>query len=334
MSPDLLAAVGNITIGKRIARQPCSSLLPDHACYPINGATRNLATLKVLDALASLAVSRQEGQVISISLQLDINANTIILTIAENDTVSLETVQYISKTWGLLRDISEVFPNDRAGHPGDKTRRDWGGQSPPVPSHLTPEERIIASLAAHVYTFTEKMFRRRINRWWPHLRTFTNAFIRAKNHNLNEMESLLPVAVLSFRMALDALDAKNDQSCVNWGKFVNLMNAAVAAAQKLLDNKYHLDTWTNDMKNDFALRRALEKVTSHHRYFCELVGFAHSQVCTASSPSNPSSTLFQTPSTAFRVTHSREHKPPGWPSYGTCALMHLRSPGNPHSWRT
>lgn len=195
----------------------------------------------------------------------------------EHYPVSLETIQYVSKTWVLLGDLSEVFANDRAGHPGDKTWRDWGGQSPPVPSHLAAAERVVASLAEHIYTFPEKRFRRRINRWWPQLRTFTNAFIRAKNHNLNEMESLLGVAVLSFRMALDALDAKNEQSCVYWGRSVVLMNSAVAAATKLLDNKYHLETSTNDMKDYFALRRALETVTSHHRYFSELVGFAHSQ---------------------------------------------------------
>lgn len=280
LSPDLLAAVGNIIIGKRIAPQHRSSLLPDHACYPINGLTSNsitsVRTFKVLDALASLAVSRQEGQVISIGLQLDMDAKTIILTIAENDPVTLETTLYVGTTWALLRDLSEVYANHRAGHPDAETWRDWGGQSPPVPNHLTPAERIIARLAQHVYSFTENKFRRRVNRWWPRLRTFTNTFIRAKNHNLNEMESLLRVAVLSFRMGLDALDAKNDQFCVNWNEFVDLMNSAATAATKLLDNKYHLETWTNDMKADFALRRALEKVTSHHRYFTELVGFAHS----------------------------------------------------------
>ncbi|KAL0631573.1 hypothetical protein Q9L58_009556 [Maublancomyces gigas] len=280
LSPDLLAAVGNITIGKRIAPQHRSSLLPDHACHPINGLTSNsvtsVRTFKVLDALASLAVSRQEGQVISIGLQLDMDAKTIILTIAENDPVTLETTLYVGTTWALLRDLSKVYANHRAGHTDAEAWRDWGGQSPPVPNHLTPAERIIGRLAQHVYTFTENKFRRRVNRWWPRLRMFTNAFIRAKNHNLNEMESLLRVAVLSFRIGLDALDAKNDQFCVNWNEVVDLMNSAATAATKLLDNRYHLETWTNDMKADFALRRALEKVTSHHRYFTELVGFAHS----------------------------------------------------------
>lgn len=148
-----------------------------------------------------------------------------------------------------------------------------GGQSPPVPNHLTPAETLIAHLAKRVYTFTEKKFRHRVNRWWPRLRAFTNTFIRAKNHKLNEMESLLRVAVLSFRMALDALDAGND---VNWSEVVDFTNAAATAATKVLDNKYHLETWTKDMEADFSLRRALEKVTSHHRYFNELVGFAHS----------------------------------------------------------
>lgn len=280
MCPDLLAAVGNITIGKRIAPQHRSSLLPDHACYPINGLTTNSATsvrtFKVLDALASLAVSRQASQVISIGLQLDMDAKTITLTIAENDPVTLETTLYVGTTWALLRDLSEVFADHRASHPDAETWREWGGQSPPVPNHLTPAETIIALLAQHVYTFTENKFRRRVNRWWPRLRTFTNGFIHAKNHELNEMESLLRVAVLSFRMGLDALNTQNDQVCVNWIEVVELMNSAAAAATKLLDDKYHLETWTNDMKADFALRRALEKVTSHHRYFTELVGFAHS----------------------------------------------------------
>lgn len=134
MSPDLLAAVGNITIGELISPKHRSSLLPDHACYPINGLTRNsvtsIRTFKVLDALASLSVSRKDGEVISIGLQLDIEANTITITVSENDAVGVGTTQYVSTIWTLLRDLSNIYANDRARYPGADVWQEWGGSLP------------------------------------------------------------------------------------------------------------------------------------------------------------------------------------------------------------
>lgn len=279
MSPDLLAAVGNVIIGLKTAPHHRSLLLSDenHGCRPRNGLTRNPATsirtFKVLDALASLSVSRAKSQVVSIGLQLD--KNNFILTISENDPVEPETVAYLTETWRILRELSGIFAAERNSHPGTNPDhwQNWAGQSPPVPRYLTPADALIAHLASHVYTFTKDKFWRRLNRWWPQLRAFTNQFITAKHHVLTREESLLRDSVLAFRMGLDALDAGGDR---RWSDVVRRMDTAAEKAAALLVDRYGLESWVHAMQSTFPLRRALEKVTSHHRYFTELVGFANS----------------------------------------------------------
>lgn len=279
MSPDLLAAVGNVIIGVKIAPHHRAILLsdPHHGCLPINGLTKNsatsLRTFKVLDALASLSVSRPKSQVVSIGLQID--TNNITLTIAENDPIAVETIQYVGNTWRMLRELSQIYADERNGHPNTNWQH-WAGLSPPVPRFLSAADNLIAQLAAHVYTFTVEKFWRRLNRWWPKLRTFTNQFITAKKHKLNREESLLRDSVLAFRMGLDTLGVGDKCRSVRWSDVVRLMDTAAKNASELLADKYGLESWVHAMQSTFPLRRALEKVTSHHRYFTELVGFAHS----------------------------------------------------------
>lgn len=64
ISPDLLAIVGNITLGLNIVLHRRSSLIASAPCYPVNSLTNNPATIvhtvKVPDALASLLVSNKK----------------------------------------------------------------------------------------------------------------------------------------------------------------------------------------------------------------------------------------------------------------------------------
>lgn len=275
MSADLLAAVGNVIIGSKIAPHHRAILLadPNHGCRPLNGLSTNpatsLRTFKVLDALASLSVSRKQSQVVSIGLQLD-SAN-VTLTIAENDPVSPETVGYVAETWRLLRELAVIYAGERSSRQDAEHLPQSAGLSPPVPRNLGSADDLIARLAFHVYTFTDEKFHRRLNRWWPALRAFTNSCIAAKNHQLNDEETLLRDSVLAFRMGLDALAARS----VRWGDVVRRMDTAAECATKLLADRYALESLAHSMQSSFQLRRALEKVTSHHRYFTELVGFAH-----------------------------------------------------------
>lgn len=282
MSPDLLAAVGNVVIGAKAAPHHRAMLLadPNHGCQPLNGLTKvsttSIRTFKVLDALASLSVSRQKSQIVSIGLQLD--KETITLTIAENDPVTPDTIQYVTKTWGMLRELSLIYAAERSGRPGaipDYWQR-WAGLSPPVPRYLDSADDLIARLACHVYTFTDEKFWRRLKRWWPELRAFTNRFITAKNHCLNHEEALLRNSALAFRMGLDALEVGDGTRMIQWSEVVRCMNTAAECATELLEDKYGLESWVHFMQSTFPLRRALEKVTSHHRYFTELIGFANS----------------------------------------------------------
>lgn len=282
MSPDLLAAVGNIVIGVKAAPHHRTMLLgdPNNNCRPVNGLTKNSATsirtFKVLDALASLSVSRQRCQVVSIGLQL--GTDTVTLTIAENDPVSDETTNYVAETWRLLRELSLIFAAERNNQPGvtHDHWQDWAGLSPPVPRFLGSADDLIARLAFHVYKFTDEKFWRRLNKWWPPLRAFTNQFITARNHLLNREETLLRDSVLAFRLGLDALEVGDENRAISWTDVVRRMDTAAECATELLADRYTLESWVHSMQSTFPLRRALEKVTSHHRYFTELVGFANS----------------------------------------------------------
>lgn len=282
MSPDLLAAVGNITIGKEIAPHHRSRLL-DVNCNPLHGLTTNhqtsVRTFKVLDALASLSVSCKERQVVAVGLQLTVNAGSrpdgITITLADNDGVTPETIVYVRKIWALLCDLASIFANERACRVGGgpDTRADWTGLSPPVPSGLIAADRVIARLACHVYTFTKAKFNRRVNRWWTPLRTFTKDLCRAKRHILTALESRLRECVLNFHLGLAALKKPR----IDWPYLVDVMDSSALAATTLLDNAFSLENMVHEMQSAFPLRRALEKLTSHHRHFMQLV-------CSASSP--------------------------------------------------
>lgn len=284
MSPDLLAAVGNITIGKKIAPQHRISLLDNDSGFtPMHGLTTNrlasIRTFKVLDALASLSVSRRDCQVIAVGLQLCFNAapkpNEVTITLADNDGVTPATIAYVEDIWDMLRKLASIYVAERASRVGGgpNTKPDWTGLSPPVPSGLSPADRAIARLASRVYTFTDEKFWRRTNRWWPDLRTFTNDLYRRRGHILSPSETQLRECVLNFSLGLTALNA----TVIDWPYVVEVMDSAVQAALPLLENRYSLESMVKEMMCNFALRRALEKVTSPHRHFLQLV-------CSASSP--------------------------------------------------
>lgn len=276
MSPDLLAAVGNITIGNPHYR---IALLDGH-CNLLDGLTANHLTadrtFKVLDALASLSVCCKARQVVAVGLQLtmDAGSNTIIITLADNDGVTPEKIEYVRKIWVLLRDLASIYATKRAcrDRGGLDTRADWTDYFPPVPSGLIPAEQVIARLARHVYTFTEAKFHQRVNRWWVRLRTFTNDLCRTKRHILTTMESMLRECVLNFNLGLAALKAPR----IDWPYLVEVMDTAALAATTLLENTYSPENIVHQMQSSFPLRRALERLTSHHRHFMQLISSATS----------------------------------------------------------
>lgn len=281
MSPDLLAIVGNITVGKEIAPHHRSTRLDGH-CNPLHGLTRDHLTsvrpFKVLDALASLSVACKDRQVVAVGLQLTMNAgsrlNRITITLADNDGVTPETIEYVGKIWALLRDLASIYAAGRACRASASlnTRADWNGRSTPVSSGVIAADRVIARLARHVYTFTVDKLDRCVKKWWVRLRTFTNDLCRIKRHVLTASESKLRECVLHFNLGLVALKKPK----IDWPYLVEIMDTAALAATTLLEKAYSLERMVHEMRSEFPLRRALEKLTSHHRNFMQLVSSASS----------------------------------------------------------
>ena len=78
-----------------------------------HGNNTDVQTVRLLDALSSLSVSKKEGQVVAIALQKEPTKKKINLIIAENGNVQEGLKTYIENIWGNLRKLSEVYQSSR-----------------------------------------------------------------------------------------------------------------------------------------------------------------------------------------------------------------------------
>lgn len=73
----------------------------------------NLQTCFLLDALASICVSKPGSQVVAIALRVSSQEHKINLTIAENDNVSRKLEVHLQSVWRKLQDLSHMYKAGR-----------------------------------------------------------------------------------------------------------------------------------------------------------------------------------------------------------------------------
>src|SRR5437899_11868946 len=94
----------------------------DHTLYDLKDGIAddhetNVRTFPVMDALASVAVSREKSGAVAVGLQMNLPKNEIRLTISNNTAIKDGLVVHMRSLWGKLQLLSDEYDKDRAKGP-------------------------------------------------------------------------------------------------------------------------------------------------------------------------------------------------------------------------
>lgn len=281
--------------------------------HPGKGISSHLATndrfRRVLDALASLCVSRPRKQVFAIGVQID--KPNLVLTISDNQPVLPNTIKHVKAVWALLKLLSNLYAGQRtatsANHPSGIPWSHYVDVSPKMPRSKIAAGYTV-TLAKAVYTFTSgKNMKRWAKRWDPEegngLLDFSRKFRAKKGSGLQGKDGQFEMMTTKLSIVLECLREKEP----DWAEVLGYMTDATDLADELLADQYWCEILAMDITGNFPshnlvshanfavaqstpgidappkpkpppypLRRHIEKLTSNHRYFRALIAFAHS----------------------------------------------------------
>lgn len=298
-SAELIVAMMSATGGRKPRddeRKFFNKSVGSMSWLPGTGISSDLTTndrfRRILDAIAALCVYRARIQVLAIGFQINQRGSSLTISIADNCDIEKRTVDYLKKLWEELKELSNLYAGQRPKTGHSSTGVPWNtyvGASPQIPRSKAAST-IIERLTELVYTFTRKKQMKRIDKWWdpigkPGLLDFARSFQAKMGKQLSGNEGKLEMFLLLIRDTVTCLRAPK----VDWTHVIKFMKKAIDIARDLLegDDPY----WCNrlalslvppvtspDAKKEpaFPLARAIERLTSHHRYLYELIAFAHS----------------------------------------------------------
>lgn len=203
-------------------------------------------------------------------------------------------MDYIESVWLKLQELSDAYARGRQEGPHPDQWSYYFLDSPKVPvvpaSAAKDAVPIIEALVEQIYGYTFQKFTRRIDKWWKPLKSFRDRFEQSTCRSDPGLAKEFLRMMLSFENGLASLHSKD------WAGVVQLMDYSVKKGEAILESKASCEYWTmvlehlqsqdchtqapssTDVKEveRFDLYRAIEKLTSHHRYVRELIRFAHS----------------------------------------------------------
>jgi len=167
----------------------------------------NQRTFPILDALASISVSKPIGQVVAIGLQWKQEACKVCLTIAENGKVEKSLTGYIAHVWDLLRALSIRYSVQRTitSIPAQRVQQ-HRRISPIIPEGVGRDLRI--ALFRHIYTYTREKNRQRIMKCLPALEAFMKRFYETRETELIGFERDLDLAFRTLQCGFRDYDIK------------------------------------------------------------------------------------------------------------------------------
>lgn len=244
-----LIAAGSVTIGHKVSSLNRLSLDndpsdPSNPVYSVaNNNPTNTRTVRVLDALASLCVSCERSQVVSIALQLNFKTDILSITIAENTSVSDKTVTYLTELWAMLARLSKLYAENRQQGPNPTKWKGYLLKSPEALETLVNLDILVGDLAKHIYEFTRPKYERRISKWWGPLCDFADKFRSLKGKKLNRLEGTFERMMLSFVNCIEKLGSETK----NWLEIMLFMDGAALMAKKILKDKYKCERWATSL---------------------------------------------------------------------------------------
>ena len=161
----------------------------------------NQRTFLILDALASISVSKPIGQVVAIGLQWKQDESKICLTVAENGPVMESLTPYLATVWDLLRALSIRYSVQRTITSKPEQRIQQHRRiSPIIPQGVGRDLRI--ALFRHIYIYTREKNRQRVMKWLPSLEVFMKRFYATRKTELIGLERDLDLAYYALQCAL------------------------------------------------------------------------------------------------------------------------------------
>jgi len=163
----------------------------------VDNPETNVRTFPILDALAHISVSRKEGQVVAIGLQLDSRRREIRLTVAENTRVTRGLVNHLTMVWRKLQSLSAQYQRNKGGRWDKPT-------SPDMPEEVALSTKIEIFRDIYLYSLEKQM--KRIDKWSEGLGRFMNELFKRRVFlDLQGFELNLFNAAVALDMAVDVV---------------------------------------------------------------------------------------------------------------------------------
>lgn len=257
----VLIAFASELIGKKLATaneaRRNESFVSKYGIPAGDHNTTNKRTLPILDAIASLSVFQDCGQVVAIALQMDLNAKTICLTVAENRCGRVEprVVTQIEEIWKILQSLSNENCRIRSLSPRMEGPLQGGNQpsDPPILSQLSATREKLVRL---VYTFCWKKMSVRVEKWWPCLdslgMSITSFLYIEDGEDSSGLMNKFLSAVVMLRMALPIIKNRPDQSFPigQWNVYSEHMQYAMSKVVQILSDDKQCEAWGKKFKGE------------------------------------------------------------------------------------
>jgi len=239
-----------------------TSINPQYSITNERDSETSIRTIPmILDALASLSVSKTESQVVAISLQVNPGERQIRLIVAENQEADPRVVAHLKSVWEILQALSKEFAAE-----GGSDIHEQG--SPKVPKKVALPLRI--KLFHEIYRHSLEKQMKRKGKWWRLLINFVKELSEHRRNALQGIENDLYQVMIGLDSVLDLarkLDAGQELTADEWKVLHDHSMWANKRARLVLAE--HGDRSCEALAQEFNSTPLLTPITSHMQKYLD-----------------------------------------------------------------
>lgn len=171
-----------------------------------NRHVTNVRTFRILDALASISVSREKSEAYAVALQLDVEKKEICLTVAGNHSVPEALIKHLDQVWRRLRVLSSKYADQRA-----RASESFNYQlaSPEIPAQVAPALKL--QIFKDIYEYSLKKQIKQIKKWLDKLGKFIKALLMRRGpSNLDDFEESIFNIAIALSIVLELVSKLED----------------------------------------------------------------------------------------------------------------------------
>lgn len=178
----------------------------------------------------------------SIGFQIDNRYSKLVITVADNQEVKQETIDYLTHIWGILKKLSNLHAGKQSdGRPLSGVSQKLDSGNPLMIPRFRQAAILAHELAKLIYVFTSKTQMKRIRKWWDPevqpqkqqcggLLTFADTFQGKFGEYLQGKEGKLELLIAYLRAAFTTLQGE----AIDWAMVITYMNRATNLTDQVL----------------------------------------------------------------------------------------------------